>query len=162
MFLECIPLSSLSMDTYGIQAWFLLQSVFPTAEHICVSAGSFTRLISLHDALRVRIVLVNRRDYPGATVYDEAEMAQLRAATSNTQEGADLMRAWFRGRSLELYNFLEDYIQREKVTKEGGLIIAGWSLGAAFLNGLLAYAPTFRVGEVDVASYIKYAIAYGA
>lgn len=108
-------------------------------------------------------MLVNRRGYPGATPVNVAKLAKLEAALNDdkTPGAVDVVRAHLRDHAKDLHEFLENFILEEKITKEGGIILAGWSLGTAFLNALLAHASTFPASKVNVASYIKRVVYNG-
>lgn len=88
-------------------------------------------------------------------------MAELKVANAPDVDGLRATRSHIRSRAQELHELLADFIVKENITKEGGIILVGWSLGAASVNALLAHAPTFSTGEVNVASYIKYVVGHG-
>lgn len=108
-----------------------------------------------------RLVLVNRRDYPGTTSYSEEELKLLNAGAASTFEAAEALRIYIKGRGNDLYDFLEEFIVKEKISQKGSIIVAAWSFGVVFTTALLAYASSFPQREVDVASYIRCVLNYG-
>ena len=64
-------------------------------------------------------------------------------------------------RARELYDFVAAYIESEGITKEGGITIAGWSMGSLWINALLTFGPTFPIGNFPIADYIRALTAYG-
>jgi len=126
-------------------------------------SGTFARLLPFAKQYRVRMVLVNRRDYPGATTCSEEDLSNLKSASQDTTpEAANLLREFCKVRARELHEWLQGFIELEGISKAGGIIIIAWSLGVMFLHMLLTYAPTFPPisGGVDVAAYIKCAVAF--
>jgi len=123
-------------------------------------SGALIHLLPFANEHHVRIVLVNRRDYPGATATTEEDLTRLKAASAATPEAAGILRAYIKDRAREVYALLESFIVTEGISQEGGLVVIGWSFGSVFLNALLVYAPAFPAGKVTVASYIKRVVAY--
>lgn len=121
----------------------------------------FSRVAAKANESGVRVVLVNRRGYPGTAPFTEEEKVQHAALQERTPEGGKATRDFFRYRAREILEILEKFIVEEKIAKEGGVILSAWSLGTLTLNAFLTYAPTLPVGKVDVVSYIKFAIPYG-
>ena len=118
-------------------------------------------MLPFADQYGIRVVLLNRRDYPEATPFDEQEKTELASSWTSGQEGADEIRKIAKDRAKEIYNFLESFVASNDISKEGGITVVGWSLGVMFMNMLLAYGPTFAVGKIDVTSYIKGVVCYG-
>ncbi|TCD71980.1 hypothetical protein EIP91_000112 [Steccherinum ochraceum] len=127
-------------------------------------SGTFAPMLKYAHKHRARIVLVNRRGYPGSKPYTDEEMAQLKLAqdAGSGAEGAAAVRLHLQTRVCEVNQLLATFIAKEGITKEGGIVLAGWSLGVIYVNAFLAYAPTIPVGEVDVGSYIKRVVVHDA
>ncbi|THH31270.1 hypothetical protein EUX98_g2928 [Antrodiella citrinella] len=106
----------------------------------------------------VRVILANRRDYPEATPFTEAEFNQLTSSLSVTPEGIQNLRDFLRDRAADLYQLLETLIQVDNVPQKGGIVVGGWSFGTQFTTTLLAHAGSIPVGDIDVASYIRYIV----
>ncbi|KAH8077394.1 hypothetical protein BXZ70DRAFT_911358 [Cristinia sonorae] len=127
-------------------------------------SGVFTRILPYAAKYRTRIVLVNRRDYPGAAPLDGAELEQLqvaKTAATGSPEAVEILRGYFKERAKEIHGLLERFIISERLSKNS-VVVVGWSLGVTFLNALLAYAPSFPTGEINIAGYIKQVVAYDA
>ncbi|KAI0668266.1 hypothetical protein C8Q78DRAFT_980478 [Trametes maxima] len=129
-------------------------------------SGIFSRLSPLAPQHNTRLVLVNRRDYPGARPYDEvdrrllsslsaeADAAEIAAATQN-------INVWMARRAREVYDLLTELVKNENVPPaapektKGGIIVAGWSFGSAWMTALLAHVASFDVNEVDLSAYVR-------
>jgi hypothetical protein len=134
----------------------------PSEKKLTCLAENFARLVPAAAHTNSRVVLINRRDYPGAEPYNDAEIYQLRAAQEPTAAGQQAMMYWMRDRAREVYTLLEEWIADED-PPVGSLMLAFWSNGALWLSALLAYGNHFSTGGViDVASYIRRLISYGA
>jgi hypothetical protein len=94
-------------------------------------------------ANRVRLILVNRRDYPGSTPLSDAELAELGSPDLETraralaQQGIDigLFLAWL----VREENIPPMVIDRDG-NKMGGIALVAWSLAHTPLAGFLAHA----------------------
>ena len=94
-------------------------------------------------ANRVRIILVNRRDYPGSTPLSDAELAELGSPDLETrakalaQQGLDmgLFLAWL----VREENIPPVSIDRDG-KQQGGIALVAWSLAHTPLAGFLAHA----------------------
>ncbi|TCD60458.1 hypothetical protein EIP91_010052 [Steccherinum ochraceum] len=122
-------------------------------------SGIFSRMVPFASKYNVRLLLVNRRDYPGALAFTETELKPLKAGAAQTSYGAESMREYLKGRGRDLHEFLELFIEQERIPKpngaRGGIILAGWSMGAMFTTALLAYGSSFPVGKINVATYLR-------
>ena len=100
-------------------------------------------MIPFAAANRVRLVLVNRRDYPGSTPLSDAELAELGSphlqtrAKALAQQGADigLFLAWL-VREEKIPAMSVDWKGRQ----QGGIVLVAWSLAHTPLAGFLASA----------------------
>ncbi|TBU24601.1 Alpha/Beta hydrolase protein [Dichomitus squalens] len=128
--------------------------------------GTFSRLIPLAHRNNIRLVLLNRRDYPGSTPYTDEERAMVAKLTPNADEEAlaqarEKFSIFLKDRAREVYDFLEDLVKRDNIPPSqrdlntGGIVVAGWSLGALWTTSLLAYAPQFPVNDVDLSQYVR-------
>lgn len=119
------------------------------------------------DSRNVRLVTPNRPGYPGAAPFPHEEQAQLNniaeLANSNPQLAADTHLDYIKEDTKKTYGFLEEFIAKENISVKGGIILAGWSLGAATVLELLAYAGAVPSKGVqgELRSYIKHVIIYG-
>ncbi|KAH8078737.1 alpha/beta-hydrolase [Cristinia sonorae] len=124
-------------------------------------SGIFSRLASYAEKHSARVVLVNRRDYPGSASYTEEECRLLKAGSSPTPDGAASVREYLKARGKDLHDFLQEFISKEKIPQAGGITLAGWSFGVPFITSLLAYGPSFSSqGGLNIAPYIHTVLNY--
>lgn len=110
-------------------------------------------MLSMARVSRIRLVLLNRRGYPGALPFDAAE------APPATLE---LQVEFMKQRALELHEFLETFIMAETISAAGAITLAGWSFGGCFIMALLAFAHLFPIkSTTGVVSYIRRTVLYG-
>ncbi|TCD60255.1 hypothetical protein EIP91_010456 [Steccherinum ochraceum] len=118
----------------------------------------FTRLIPLAETSRCRLVLVNRRGYPGAEPFTPQEISNLKAAGEAGR--VDEVRTFCKERAREIYEFLTDFVQTEKIPKDGGIILSGWSFGIIFAMLFLLHAESFSA-SFDLREYIHSVVLWG-
>ncbi|KAI9061797.1 alpha/beta-hydrolase [Trametes sanguinea] len=131
-------------------------------------SGIFSKLIPLAGKYNVRIVLVNRRDYPGSEPLTDAERALLPSpALENTSDAAQLatalknMETFMKDRARELYDFLVQLVKDGNIpapdpeNTKGGIILAGWSFGTGLITAFLANVASFPVSEVRLGDYMR-------
>lgn len=111
----------------------------------------------------MRLVTVNRRDYPGSTPLSETEREQLDKISELQDKdlAAKDLREYMKNEAKKVYDFLVKYVSEEDIPVEGGIIIAGWSFGMATILGLLSNIEGFSANEVELRAYIKHAVLYG-
>ena len=159
-------LSSSSMVGDGMEVSVLLARGART-ELLSRHLGVFRKMLPLAAQSNARLVLVNRRDYPGSEPYTPEERATLiRLATGAPSPESDAeAQAFMRDRVKEFYDFLVDFVKRENIPRPqgstGGLIIAGWSLASAWLTALLAHVGSFKEEDVRLSEYVRRVILYG-
>lgn len=105
--------------------------------------GIFGPMIPFAAANRVRLILVNRRDYPGSTPFSDAELAELGSSHLETRAKALAQQ----GTDIGL--FLTWLVREKKIPamtvdrrgkKKGGIVLLAWSLAHTPLAGFLASA----------------------
>ncbi|KAF5009713.1 hypothetical protein FDECE_4059 [Fusarium decemcellulare] len=110
-----------------------------------------------------RLVVLNRREYPGSDPYTAEERHQLEAV-QEAEDGKALLNEFMRNRTHEFFDFLTAFVQQEKIPlpngQSGGIILVAWSLGAIWLMPFLLHASSFPVGGVDISKYVRHAIIY--
>ncbi|KAF8893775.1 hypothetical protein BD779DRAFT_1435527 [Infundibulicybe gibba] len=98
------------------------------------SSHIFCKLYSLVEQQNLRIVTVQRRDYPGSTPYTDEELDDLRNGRKSFLDRLGILLA----------HFLEYLIREHNVPKtsmdrsSGGFSILGWSMGTATAMSLLS------------------------
>ena len=108
------------------------------------------------------MVCVNRRDYPGTTLYTPAE---LKALSEMDEEGhAAILEA----RGIELAAFLDALIDTLSLPgltpdgKEGGLALMGWSMGNMFTLSTIASVSSLEPQiQTRLQSYLRKLIMFG-
>ena len=126
-----------------------------------LSAGVFSRLLPLAKQFNVRIVLINRRGYPGSIPFEEVELRQLSSIKSNASNALFILEDHMKERAKELHDFLADFVHSEKISVAGGLVVAGWSFGSAWITGLIAHSPEISDRNIRLTPYIRRLVLYG-
>lgn len=106
---------------------------------------------------------MNRRDYPGSSVYSEEELSQLRSGDS------ELHNEFARTRAKEFATFIKNFIEYDKKLprisedgKSGGIVLMGWSAGNNFIIPLLAYADVIdKDTREKVEPYLRSLLIFG-
>ncbi|KAA1472407.1 hypothetical protein DENSPDRAFT_865631 [Dentipellis sp. KUC8613] len=107
-----------------------------------IHGGIFARMLPHAAENRLRLVVINRRDYPGSTPLTDEDLQAL--ASPDAESRAE----FFRQRALEFAEFLAWYVQNEKIPSytisddgkpEGGIVLLGWSSATTSTLGLLAF-----------------------
>ncbi|KAF9801423.1 hypothetical protein IEO21_10112 [Rhodonia placenta] len=107
------------------------------------TAPVFQKVMALAANYGLRIVGINRRDYPGSTPFSHSELAVLSGGSDD--ERADFVRA----RGLEIATFVDRFIENQGVPpisedgKSGGIALLGWSLGSAFVLSTISCCDTW-------------------
>ena len=134
--------------------------------------ANFRKLLPLAAAQNTRLIAVNRRDYPGSTPYSPEERAKFERLAASSPDDvnarAEASEIW-RDRARELYEYLEDLVQREDIPQpsygeggevRGGIVLVGWSLGSVWAIAFMAHAPSFR-SDVQLSKWVRRVVLYG-
>jgi hypothetical protein len=113
-----------------------------------------------------RLILINRRDFPGSEPYTDSERAKLTLAQAAPEEKAvAFLESYMRDRAREIFDFLGAFIEQEKIPlaggRNGGIILCTWSFAATWIMGLLANVGSFPRGNTDLMLYIRRLVLYG-
>ncbi|KAI0258414.1 alpha/beta-hydrolase [Gloeopeniophorella convolvens] len=102
-------------------------------------AGAFGKFVPLAEKNNTRLVLIDRRDYPGSTPLTDKERAMLTAAAEAepAPEATENIKEYMKERTKEIFDCLYDFVKEEDIPDKS-LILVGASLGAAWLISLLA------------------------
>ncbi|TFK37072.1 hypothetical protein BDQ12DRAFT_653349 [Crucibulum laeve] len=118
-------------------------------------SGTFQRLLPLAAAQSLRVICVNRREYPGTTPFTPEELKVF--AEGSEKERALLIEQ----QGIDLGLFVDAVIQQLVLSKEGGITLAAWSLGNAFLISLLASINLLPVESKErLQTYVKTVILW--
>ena len=111
----------------------------------------------------LRIVLVNRRDYPGSSPYSEQDLALVQK-----DKDADSVRSFYRARGEEFATFMSWLIDNGSIPpisadgKKGGVALLAWSAGNAYTIPILAYVDEFPVATREkLEPYFRKLILFG-
>ncbi|KAM5540106.1 hypothetical protein V8D89_006246 [Ganoderma adspersum] len=128
-------------------------------------SGVFMKLIPLAHVHNTRLVLVNRRDYPGAAPYSLAERANLFIAADEAMTDAAAacpkVVSIMKEGAIDVANLLIRFISDNRVplprpqANLGGIVLVGWSLGTAWLTALLARGVPSPTDAVNLPEYVR-------
>lgn len=132
------------------------------------------KLQPLAATYRVRIIALNRREYPGSVPYTAEERALLPPVPDKPLTDADQIRSaqqmletFMRDRARELYQTVEGLVVERNLPPAGtgsqtsGIVLVGWSLGATWMTSLLAHIAEFSVGAVNLRDYVRRVVLSG-
>ncbi|KAI0669370.1 Alpha/Beta hydrolase protein [Trametes maxima] len=132
-------------------------------------SANFKKLLPLAKHSNARVVLLNRRDYPGSDPYTSEDLARLaHLASAPRSEESDADAVSFQGaRAREVFDYLEDFVRRERVPRaegsKGGIVLVGWSIGSTLITALLANVGHFpQSADVKLAEYVRRLVLYDA
>ncbi|KAF7790431.1 hypothetical protein EIP86_001386 [Pleurotus ostreatoroseus] len=77
-------------------------------------SGVFARMLP-YTGPNARIILVNRRDYPGSSSISDAERAPLDSANASDPEGAQTIGTYMKERAQDFHDFLEALVVEEQI-----------------------------------------------
>ncbi|KAI0744998.1 hypothetical protein C8Q76DRAFT_605350 [Earliella scabrosa] len=132
----------------------------------------FDRLLPYAGLYNTRIILVNRRDYPGTLPYTAGELSLLPESLSPITDPEELKQnktsitLFIKHRGHELLRFLTELIQTRGIPRaqpgenKDGIVVAGWSLGVLWMNAILAHAASYSHYDVDLNDYLRRVILY--
>ncbi|TBU23391.1 hypothetical protein BD311DRAFT_703965 [Dichomitus squalens] len=133
-------------------------------------SGVFGKLIPLAHKYNVRLVLVNRRDYPGAVPYTAEERAHLLTISIESQAdpaaAQPKMVAFMKNGGHDLHDLLVSFVATNNIplsrseNSTGGIVLAGWSLGTCWMTAFLASTESFRRDNVDLSKYVRRVVFY--
>lgn len=107
---------------------------------------------------------MNRRPFPGSTPFTEEELNITMNGGTDEQKNAQI-----EARGHEIATFIDNFIQKHhlppttEVSKPGGIILLGWSVGAAFALAAVASSSTLPAEvRARLGSHIRSLILYGS
>ena len=118
-----------------------------------------------------RLVLANRRDYPGTTPYSIEERAEVYAAavegSTDPEKARTRLLAWMKERGREVYDLLVHIVDQYSLplarpeASIGGIIVGGLSFAATLMTALLANIASFPIDSVDLRKYLRRIVLLG-
>lgn len=106
----------------------------------CRVTAVFKRLLPLAPQYNIRLVLVNRRDYPNSSPYTDKDLEKLKSTDDWSQN------EFAKGRAEEYATFIKQFVEQERIPemtadgKDGGIVLLSWSSGVAYTIPLLSFA----------------------
>ncbi|KZV62276.1 hypothetical protein PENSPDRAFT_254588 [Peniophora sp. CONT] len=119
----------------------------------------FTRMLPYARTHSARIILVNRRGYPGAEPFTRDERDVLSKAQGGDALAAGAAKDWWTVRAEEVLSLLESIVEKGDVPPRS-IILAGWSYAGLWMTALLSLPPQHTTGRVDVGQYVRRVICY--
>ncbi|EIW58385.1 uncharacterized protein TRAVEDRAFT_64846 [Trametes versicolor FP-101664 SS1] len=128
-------------------------------------AGTFAKLQPLAATHGVRIIALNRREYPGSVPYTAEERALLPPVpdepltdVAQIRSNQQMLQMFMRDRGYELYQSIEGLVVEHNLpaaSQTGGIVLVGWSLGATWMMSLLKHIAEFPIGAVNLRDYVR-------
>lgn len=128
-------------------------------------AGTFRRMIPYAKQSKLRLVLLNMRDYPGSSPYTQVELEALQSPDTQVQASA------LKQHGVELAAFLVGYIRDNNIPAPqksadgnivGGLAVVSWSLANIVTYSFLSRANDLSINYKDVLGrYLRTVVLYG-
>lgn len=122
----------------------------------------FNRLLPLASQYNIRLVLVNRREYPGSSLFTDEDLNKLK----NKDDAVHIEFA--RERAEEIATFINVFKDQEGIAeaspdgRSGGVSLMGWSSGALHTIALLGYADLLSEGlKKSIEPYLRSYIVFG-
>ncbi|EJD07447.1 uncharacterized protein FOMMEDRAFT_149976 [Fomitiporia mediterranea MF3/22] len=123
----------------------------------------FRRLLPLAPQHQIRLVLVNRRDYPGSTPYTEEDLEKIRVDNAETHD------QFAKARAVEFAQFIKTFVENEDVPKassdwkRGGVVLLAWSSGNSYTLPLLSYIDAIPIDTREIISqYLRSHVMFDA
>lgn len=126
--------------------------------------GTFSRISTIALEFNTRLILVSRRDYPGSAPLNGADRELLASCSSSSAQAAQNIRRYMKGQARELYDFLCELATTRslpRASKDGGIILVGWSFGGVWITALLAHLKTFEADAMVLGTHIRKFILLG-
>ncbi|GJE93983.1 hypothetical protein PsYK624_101500 [Phanerochaete sordida] len=128
------------------------------------SNGVFRKLEPLAAQYNARLVLINRRDFPGSDPYDDDERAELERMANDPPGAQEIIQRFMTRRARELYDFLVKFISQEDIPAAngaaGGLVLVGWSFGSTFITAFLQALAALPTNDVELRAYMRRVVLY--
>lgn len=110
-----------------------------------------------------RLVLVNRRDYPGSVPFTDEERERLRASERPDVEGLEalsILLSYSQDRAIEFHDMLRSFVSTQGLSEKSVVVIC-WSFGSAWLTQFLAHVPSLPTEQPQLHKYIKRVVWLG-
>ena len=133
--------------------------------HSLAATGVFRKLIPFAAKHDTRLVLINRRDFPGSDPYSEDDRRRI-AAVQAAPDGLAIIQSFMDDRARELHDFLVAFVKQEAIPRptadgRGGIVLTSWSWGGTWLTAFVSNLRRFPASDVDLHAYIRRFVLYG-
>ena len=115
--------------------------------------GTFQHLNPFAQPNALRIICVNRREYPGSSSYNPTELKTFAEGTE--AERTALLEQ--QGRDLAMFL---DGILELSIPQAGGIVLIGWSIGTIYLLALIACVKTLPTATQERLSCVRGVIMF--
>ncbi|OJT03294.1 hypothetical protein TRAPUB_6072 [Trametes pubescens] len=135
--------------------------------------STFVKLQPLAATYGVRIIALNRREYPGSVPYTAEERALLPPVPDkpltdpeHIRSSQQMLETFMRDRAHELYQSVQGLVVERNLpparaeSQTSGIVLIGWSLGATWMTALLAHIAEFPVGAVNLRDYVRRVVLF--
>lgn len=121
-------------------------------------AAVFKQILPFATSKSVRMVCLNRRDYPGTTLYSSFELKALSEGDANELEARGVELALFLDALIDILSLPGPSVEGN----EGGLAIMGWSMGNLFTLAMVASVSSLQSQvQTRLQSYLRKLIVFG-
>ncbi|KAI1789106.1 hypothetical protein LXA43DRAFT_1155924 [Ganoderma leucocontextum] len=117
-------------------------------------SGTFSKVIPLAGNYNTRVILLNRRGYPGSTAFTDEELGAIPKLAHDAGEDA-LEEA-----KEELGVFMRERAREVRRGNAGGIVVAGWSFAALWMTSLMTYVSSFPVNDVELSKYVRRVVIF--
>ncbi|KAJ6483974.1 Alpha/Beta hydrolase protein [Mycena sanguinolenta] len=118
-------------------------------------SGTFQHLNPFARPNALRVICVNRREYPGSSPYSPAELKTFAEGTE--AERTALLEQ--QGRDLAMFL---DGILELSIPQAGGIVLIGWSIGSLYLLALIACVKTLPAATQERLCRVRSVIMFQA
>ncbi|THU83711.1 hypothetical protein K435DRAFT_423701, partial [Dendrothele bispora CBS 962.96] len=155
------------VDDRGTELFFVDSGAVPDSDNyttVILVHGSGVTGKTLHHLLpyappsNIRLVIPNRRDYPGSTPYTDEELGVLKAGEESAMEKV----------AREIAGFCKWFIENQSLPrissdrKNGGIVLMGWSMGNATTISLIGWPNAIAKETLDLLKgYVRRLIVWG-
>lgn len=124
--------------------------------------GIFKRLLPLAHGQQMRLVLLNRRDYPGSKPFTKEDIDLIQSADAKQHA------QFFSDRAIDLAEFVVEFAEKEHLPKidasgtAGGVAIMAWSSGNTFSQPLLSLPEGISFStKAKLDEYLRLYVIFG-
>lgn len=122
----------------------------------------FNRLLPLASQYNIRLVLVNRREYPGSSLFTDEDLNKLKNKDDAVHIEFARERAEGIATFINVFKYQEGIAEASPDGRSGGVSLMGWSSGALHTIALLGYADLLSEDlKKSIEPYLRSYIVFG-